>query len=398
MKILQLCNRMPWPPKDGGAIHLFNFTKSCGELGVDLTLLAINTPKHFVEVNDLPREMRQWADVHAVPVDTRVKAGDAFKNLFSNESYNISRFDSPAVHEKLRELLQAKEYDVVHVDGLFVSMYTETIRKYSKAKVVMRAHNVEYRIWERLAESEPFWPKKQYLRLLAKRLKAYEAGVLNDFDALLPISEVDRQELKRLGARVPQYVMTAGVDPEVWKPQPQQPPMTLFHIGSMDWMPNRQAVEWFLEVVWPKLHRQFPELRVYLAGRHMPQHLLQSKTPGLMVVGEVPDAVEFMNSHAIMIVPLLSGSGMRLKIIEGMALGKVIVSTSVGAEGIAYEDGKHLLIADDAAAFAEAVAKLVQQPELVKSTGAAARELVQERYTNRQIVAKLLDFYERLER
>ncbi|MGE5425268.1 MAG: glycosyltransferase family 4 protein, partial [Syntrophothermus sp.] len=169
---------------------------------------------------------------------------------------------------------------------------------------------------------------------------------------------------------------------------------SLFSIGAMDWMPNSEGIRWFLDEVWPLIHEKFPDLPYYIAGRHMPDWLTRCRRANVKVVGEVECARDFMHSKAIMIVPLLSGSGIRIKIIEGMAAGKCIVSTSIGAEGIHYEDGKNIKIADSPEAFADAVSVLMDKESCLKM-GREARKLIENEYRSDQIIAKLTSFYQK---
>jgi glycosyltransferase involved in cell wall biosynthesis len=160
----------------------------------------------------------------------------------------------------------------------------------------------------------------------------------------------------------------------------------------MDWMPNREGVDWFLEKVWPIVLKQKPDAVFYLAGRNIPSHFFDLKTKGLKVVGEVEDAQQYINSYAVSIVPLFAGSGMRVKIIEAMALGRAIVSTSVGAESIRYTNHQDIMIADDEVDFAAAILTILKEPAHRKTLGENAQKLIAEKYDNRKISHAIIDF------
>ncbi|MBL0049102.1 MAG: glycosyltransferase [Bacteroidetes bacterium] len=397
MKILQLCNRIPFPLADGGAIAMFAMTKSFADAGCEVDMLAINTKKHKVDVATLPAWFSQKTKLYAVEADTDVTALGAFLNLFSTASYNLVRFDIPAVHAKLKELLAQNKYDVIQLEGFFLSKYIPTIRSNSNALISMRAHNVEFLIWERMAAATASPLKKWYLNLLAKRLKKEELDILNKADCIIPISEVDQQSFKQLGAIVPMHVSTGGVDETLLEKQlPVSNELSLFHLAAMNWQPNVQAATWFLEKIWPLIHPKFPDLTLYLAGKDMPASFFQMQSNQIKVLGSVTDAHAFMNAKNIMIVPLLSGSGMRIKIVEGLALGKVIISTSIGAEGIACEDKKNILIADTAHDFAAAIELALKDKALCATLSKNAKELVKHTYTNSSIIKSLLAFYNAL--
>ena len=164
----------------------------------------------------------------------------------------------------------------------------------------------------------------------------------------------------------------------------------------MNWMPNDEGIKWFLKEVWPLLHKKLPDLKVYLAGREMPDWLKNLKLENIVVVGEVPDAHEFIAEKSISIAPLLSGSGIRVKIIESMAMGKSVVSTSIGAEGINYTDGENILIADSPEDFCNAIINLYSNPDEAKKIGNNARKLVNQEHSSKKIIEHLVSFYQRI--
>ncbi|MCD4736420.1 MAG: glycosyltransferase family 4 protein, partial [Bacteroidales bacterium] len=166
-----------------------------------------------------------------------------------------------------------------------------------------------------------------------------------------------------------------------------------FHIGTMNWIPNEEGIKWFIEEVWIKVTRTLPDLRLFLAGRSMPDWLTGLKDQTVEVVGEVPEAKEFINQHAIMIAPILSGGGIRIKIIEGLAMGRAVISTSIGAEGINYSNNKNILIADSPEEFANSIIKCARDEQLCIKLGRNARILMEEEYDRKAIITRLEAFY-----
>jgi glycosyltransferase involved in cell wall biosynthesis len=188
-----------------------------------------------------------------------------------------------------------------------------------------------------------------------------------------------------------------GVNPEDYPFDPSAAEWpSLFTIGAMNWMPNQDGVKWFLFHVWPDIVRQFPDLKYYLAGREMPVWMKELKLPNVIVLGEVEDARRFISSGAIMIVPLFSGSGIRIKIIEGLASGKTIISTSLGAEGIACTNRENILIANLPCEFFEMISICVSDREICNEIGRKGRDLIRDHYDRKNIVKKLISFYEQL--
>ena len=167
-------------------------------------------------------------------------------------------------------------------------------------------------------------------------------------------------------------------------------------IGALDWRPNREGLDWFIANVWPDLSREMPDLKFHIAGRNTPADLINNRVKNIVVHGEVPNAVEFINSHNVMIVPLFSGSGMRVKILEGMALKKTIVTTSLGMEGIDAGHGKELLIADTPEAFKQAIELALSDQNLRDNIGKSAQEFVQQYYDHTTIASRLIEKYRQL--
>ena len=396
MRILQLCHKVPYPPRDGGSIAMNNLTQGLINTGNQVRVLAINTPNNLVYIDEIDQEYVKSTKIEAVYIDTAIRISAAFLNLFTDKSYNIERFISDDFDSKLAEILQEEEYDIVQLESLFIAPYLATIRKYSKAKVVLRSHNVEFEIWQRRSATCKNPLKKAYLSLLTTRLKKYEIDHMNKYDAIACITTRDMEMQKELGRAVPMTDIPVGVDEIKDAIVEIADPVSLFHLGSMDWMPNLEAIEWFLNDVWEDVKKAIPEIKLNLAGKSMPQWLLNTTDPNMETMGHIKDARQYMNNNGIMIVPLLSGSGMRVKIIEGMALGKVIISTAIGAEGIEYEHGKDIFIADTPNEFVEAIVKCSSDIDLCKLVGRNAKELVRNKYDNIVISQKLIEFYKSL--
>jgi glycosyltransferase involved in cell wall biosynthesis len=398
MNILQITNRFPWPLKDGGALGYFNFTKGYYQAGVNLTLASLNTEKHYIRLEELPAHVKEMADIHLTYIDNRIKPWDAFLNLFTKKSYHVERFISKEFELQLEQLCKKKQFDVVVFESIFVAPYLDVIRKDSKAVCVLRQHNIEYMIWETLAQIETSTMRQWYLNLLSGRLKNYELSMLNQFDGISAITEIDKQILLTGGCNKPIEVFPFGIQiDKLIRNQSNIEMPSVFHLGSMDWMPNQEAMKWFIQQVWFDINESFPDLHFYLAGRNIPVSFFDfNNQNNIRVLGEIDDAIGFMNEKAIMIVPLFSGSGIRVKILEGMALGKCIISTDLGAQGIDAIDGEHILKANSAEEFKAKIQYLVTHPEEIIRIGNNAEKLAKAQYDNHKIIDRKLDFYKRL--
>jgi len=393
MKVLQLSNKIPYPEKDGGALAINAITEGLLKAGSEVTMLAMNTKKHFIDIASIPEKFRNDRHLIAVDIDTSIKPLAALPALLTGKSYNLSRFQSEDFSKKLAEILQKQNFDVIHLEGLYLAPYLPLIRQYSKAPVILRAHNIEWQIWQKLAAKERGMIKKWYLTKLAKQLKKYEENVVNLFDGIATITNQDGEYLKKIGCKVPIVNIPFGIDVASYTPKESKYPNSLFYIGALDWLPNLQGLDWFLNNIWPKIHLEFPKAQFNIGGRNMPYDLRKSKYPGVEYYGEVPDAKIFMEKHDIMLVPLLAGSGVRVKIIEGMAMGKPIITTNVGIEGIECTFGKDVLVADTPEKFLEAVCQCLADEKLKQSLGQNARKFVEAFYDIGKTAALLLDFY-----
>lgn len=393
MRILFLCNKNPYPERDGGCIAMNVNIKEAIRLGYDVKVVAINSKKNFTEIDSLPEDYKKKTAYESVMFDLKVRPLQFLSTYFTGKSPHITRFVSKDFEERLTRILIENEFDIIMLESIFMTPYIKTIRQNSNAKIVLRAHNVEFKIWERLYDSSKFI-KKILLKHVYRTLRNYELKVINEVDEILAITSVDADFFKQ-HTKVPIKVLPVGFDIDsIIEPKNiVEEKNTIFHIGAMNWMPNVEGINYFLDKIWPFIHEKNHNIKLYLAGRNMPDEFLQMKKDNVIVVGEVDDAKIFMKSKEIMIVPLLSGSGMRVKIIEAMTMGKVIVSTSIGVEGIDCENGKDILIADTPENFANAVLRVIDDAQLCETISNNARETVRLKYDIRRVFSKTLGLF-----
>jgi glycosyltransferase involved in cell wall biosynthesis len=397
MRILQLCNKFPYPPKDGGAIAMYNLTRGLSSMGHDVTVLAMNTKKHFAITDEVVYALKNIAEFRYLNVNTDINIIKAIVNIFfSKIPYNAERFITKKFAKKIEEILKVNRFDIVQLEGLYLVPYINTIRQNSDAGISFRAHNIEHEIWGRIVYNENNILKRWYLKIMAGRIRKLEISSLNTYDLLVPITHRDAEIFNSLGNNKPCHVCPAGFDIERIKYDSREVNFrSLFFLGSLDWFPNQEGSVWFINNVWQKIHARYPEVKLYIAGRNAPKWLIKKikKSGNIMFLGEVEDAYDFMVDKGIMIVPLFSGSGMRVKIIEGMALGKVIVSTAIGAEGIDIKHRENIIIADSADEFEKEVGNILENKSFFTKIGENAKRFVVENLNNNKITAGLAEFY-----
>lgn len=397
MKILLITHRVPFPQNGGYQIVVGNTAKGLVRLGHEVTLMSLNGKKSYGKTK-VDKELQGKINYIVHDIDISVSIWDMLVNLFSKTSFNIDRYYDPAFEALLLNEIKSNEYDIIQFEGLLVSLYLPAIQRATNAKLIYRAHNIENLVWARLAQqkTDPF--KKTYLQMHARRIKKYELQQLNKFDAITVFTQQDKAVMENYGVNIPVEVIPVGIDLENYKPDATAIEFpSLFFLGSLEWLPNREGMEWFLDNFLTELTEGDLNVKLYVAGSDIPESFDDYEVMGkIFIQGEVDDALEFVNSKSIMIVPLLSGGGMRVKIVEGMAMEKCIISTSLGVEGINFTNGENILIANTRDEFYQAIKRCIKDERYCRTIGANARKLVQEQHDNNIVANGLVSFYQSL--
>jgi len=395
MKILVLSNNLPYPPRDGGSIATLNMLTGLRDAGNEVTCLSLNTSKHAFPVGQIPAALHKSIRMIGVPCDSSIRLFPMLSNLlFSDRPYIAQRFRIPEYTERLRGLLLQEEFDVIQLESPYMGHYLDVIRKNSGAAVSLRTHNVEHVIWKRKAANDSGLLKRCYLRNMAARLERFELNVLQQADCLVAISGVDAAFFRSTGYRGPVMTIPTGLYLDRYPETPLPSAPTIFFIGALDWMPNQEGLKWFLENVFGKLARQVPQLTFHVAGRNAPRRFARWLEHRQVVYhGEVEDASGFMKSYRVMVAPLLTGSGIRIKILEAMALGRPVVTTPMGIEGIPAENGKEVRVAGNPDQFAEQIVALIKDREETLRMVQDARKLVQQNFDTFTLSSRLSQFF-----
>lgn len=388
-KILLLSNKVPFPPRDGSTIAMASHIRGLLANDVEVTALALNTVKH--RVDKIPTDAPEAIEWDIVECDTTPTIhGLILNTITSSDSYMVSRFNRADVRNHLKALLSKQSYDAVILEGLFMAPYLDDIKAHN-LPVYLRAHNVEHQIWDRQIDQEKSALRKTILKIQNRRLRAYELEIARKVDGVIAITEVDAEWYRNHGDGTPVHVTPTGINPELYPNYPSKSP-DVFHLGAMDWIPNVHGIEWFANKVWPEVLKRNSQVTFHLGGRDSEKLKLHNPAAGFFVEGKVDDASKFYQKHGVFVVPLLAGSGMRIKVLEAMAFGKAIVGTSVGVEGIPFENGVHGIIADNEVSFAKAVVELINKPELREELGNNARALIHSKFNESELGAELLTF------
>lgn len=391
MKILQLCKKFPYPLKDGESMAVTYLSRGLRRVGASVDLLSMNTTKHWVDPDSIPEDFDHYGRIRLIPVDNRLRWQDALISLIKGESYHISRFVQSGYREALQQMLAEEAYDVVLIESVHLMPYASVVKAHSRARVALRAHNVEYLIWERVTRQEKNLLKRIYLRTLTRQLRKYEESALGEADLLVPISPEDGRIFRVSGYSGPMHVSPVGMELSrfAYTECRGKDLHELRFIGSLDWIPNQEGIRWLLETAWPQVRRRYPDTIIYIAGRHAPTWLRKLHSADIQVMGEVPSSRAFLLGGELMIVPLLSGSGIRVKILEAMALGRVVITTQIGIEGIPARDKVQCLIANTPEEIVEAIAYCRENPGHMISMSREARAFIERHYDADEIAREL---------
>ena len=391
MKVLIIGSRVPYPLHDGGAIATFNLLKGLSEIGIEVDFISLNTSKHFADEATINKQFGFLNSIKVRYIDTSIKPVAAFLNLFTKKSYNIERFTDIDFTKDIEDLCIKNTYDFVHFEGLFVAQYVELVN--ISVPKILRQHNIEFKIWESLAKNSKGILKKWYINLLSRRLKKFEKSITSKFDAVVSITEDDRKDtidlLKYTGKTM---TIPAGIEIRDLK-KIETYNSNIYHIGSMEWMPNQDAMKWFHDEIWPLIESRQDKVHFYMGGKQMPEYFKSFNAENFHVLAEVKDLSEFTRDKSILIVPLRSGSGIRIKTIEAMLSGKAVVTTSFGAIGLPIEGKKHCLIADDPQEFADAVISLIEDPEIKLQIANEGRRFAEKNFGNQSVSERWKNFY-----
>jgi glycosyltransferase involved in cell wall biosynthesis len=372
MKILWVKAGRLLPVDTGGKIRSYNILRHLATQN-EVTLLSYyggrRDPAYEASiVEHLPGAKTTYT---AAPEGALAQSLDYIWKLPSPAPYAVKKFTHPEVQRVVKAWLDENRFDVAVCDFLSASLnFPEQLAIPS----VLFQHNVESVLWQRMAQTETMPLRKLSYRIEAAKMIRYETRAMGKFHHVIAVSEGDRDEMLRLDSRCRVTVVPTGVDTKQYRVSPSatgNPPMVVF-TGSMDWEPNIDAVEYFCRQVWPSILASFPNARFQIVGRNPHSRVQRLKSVSVEVTGMVASVGDYLQAATVVVVPLRIGGGTRLKIFEAMAMGKALVSTSIGAEGLDVKHGRDVLLADTPESFSDCVQRLLREPELRRSYERAA--------------------------
>lgn len=370
-----------WPINAGGRLRSFHILRELSRRN-RVTVLTTHAPGdgpgptavHLgdcEEVVSIPHAIAKYGSLRF--------AGAVMRSWLSTYPIDLWKCRVPALREEVQRRLDAGTVDLCVADFLDA---TVNVPLDGPVPVVLFAHNVEHIIWRRLSQTEPRWWRRRLLHLEWRKMRRAETRACGRVAVTIAVSNVDQALLTAAAPRARVCVVPTGVDTAYFAPNgASERPLTLVFTGSMDWYPNEDAILYFIDAILPRIRREVPEVTMSVVGRDpTPRLRVAGAAAGVAVAGTVDDIRPYIAEAAVYVVPLRVGGGTRLKIFEALAMGKAVVSTTIGAEGLPLIPGKHFLSADDPDDFAAAVVSLLKDPARRVTLGEAARKLVEERY------------------
>jgi polysaccharide biosynthesis protein PslH len=406
MRLLVLTPQFPYPPQQGTTIRNYNIIKHLAPRH-DITLVSFGTEAELENGGPL-RSLCRHIEIVSYPLRSFTRR--LFTTFASPLPDMALRLKSDLLHEKVSSL-RAESFDIMQVEGIEMARYfmphglhLASNKRVQNQKIVFDEHNAEYILQRTAFESDTRMPKRWHAALYSliqwKKLERYERACCLAASHIAACSDADANAIRTLlNSQSQVTVVPNGVDTSLFVPSDQvcAKPLSEFamvYAGKMDFRPNIDAMTWFCADILSRIRAELPYAHIVIVGQKpAPRVAALAHQPGIEVTGWVPDTRPYIADAAVYVVPLRMGSGTRLKVLEAMAMGKAIVSTSRGVEGIDLVPDKDALIADTPNAFAQAVVSLLHDPERRRRLGTNARALAQSRYDWRQIVPRFDDIY-----
>lgn len=383
MRVIFVAGACPYPPNSGGTVRTHNLLRQlCSRH--EITLVA---------PQECDMDLRAvyggcLTKVITVPA-SRPGATRRLACLASPLPYIVAAHANPAMNAAVENALELGNFDLLHCDSISV---VPAIPAHAGIPRIFNAHNIEAVIWERYVENE----RRPWVRLVLRsqlaKVVRFESCLPSVFDWCVTVSREDCLEMQRRYGAQRVMVVPNGVDPEYYAPLPDPNEPALTYIGSLDWRPNQDAVRWLLESIWPLVRREIACASLSIVGRKPPEWMRQlCNQAGVSLDADVADIRPYLGAASLVVVPLRIAGGSRLKILEAMATGRCVVSTSIGAEGLDAVHGRDIVIADDPARFAHECVTLLKDPIRRAALARSARSLVELGYSWRRISRSLED-------
>lgn len=393
MNILFVSITVPYPAIDGGRIRVLNLLKRLVNQGDNLTFVALKTKDTDPEGIEYLRNL--GIDAHLVE-DESNKPKFLYRAIFHRKPFTVAKYYSDDFARKLENLIRKKSFDIIHFEMLHSGQYLDDLSE--KIPTLLSLQNIDSVVWQRLAEYSKSKIQKIGYRHQSHTFRRYEKKMCPKFNTVTCVSKIDKDILSAICSQADIDLIPNGVDLDLYRPKyEQEKENVLVFTGSMDWLPNEDAAVYFTQHVFPLIKQNIKSVKFQIVGSNPTESVLKlGKQENVVVTGRVEDIKPYIAQATVYVVPLRIGGGTRLKILEALAMGKAVVSTPVGAEGLDLSDGEDIFLAEDVESFAETIIRLMNSKDHRRQVGMAGRKFMEKEYSWDKIGKKLREVYERI--
>lgn len=385
VRILVLLARPAWPIDDGWKMRCANIIRGLIDRGAVVDILTFGE----ADAQAARETVGAFRRLEGVPRDTAYAPSDLVRGVLSTTPFSVINYTSSAYRERLQRWSSDTAYDVLLVEDVVLAQYRDAV---SAPVQLLDMHNIESHLMARFAENTGNPAKRWYAGMTAKKLARYEAAVSMQFGRVFVCSADDRERLRQLASSANIDVVPNGIDVDAFAPDSSvASDGSIVFVGTMDYHANVTGAVHFVREILPLIQRSQPNVHLYIVGKAPTEEVRALASDFVHVTGGVPDVRPYVHRAAVSVVPLLVGGGTRLKILESMAMGKAIVSTTIGCEGIDARDGDTIRFADTPEQFARTVVELLASPEARVGLGTRARAFVEANYRWSAILSRVAE-------
>lgn len=395
MKILQLSPQNIFPPSDGGKISIFNEFKLLNQ-SLDSQRFETHIIIFYNENNiNTWKKYENISKIHPIKHSTENTKSKIIKSFLSNKSLYLSKHFDHIILTQLENLIYENKYDAILCEHTAMAEYGIKLKEKFNLPIFLRLQNIEYIIWERYYQNlSIFNPLRIFIKQQAELLKKYELNVINKFDNVFTINENETKFLNQIDNYQNLVTILAGVDTNIWNinnisQNINKKQYSIAIATTFDWIHNVDGIEWFIENVLPKIKIVFPNTKLYLYGKNIPEKFKNIKDNGVISEGFVDDIVTQLIQNEIYIAPLFVGAGIRIKILEAMSIGLPVIATKVSADGINSELTNGLFITDDPSEQANIIIKLFKDETKLRELSNNNIKFINENYNLKDNIDKM---------
>lgn len=384
-KVLFIANKPAYPKSDGGSIAISKLVESFEKINYTVDIVSIS--KSYYNNLKVPDHYKASQNINQYTFSKKMKINlfDTINSIIYNKSIQALRFYNKQINKYIQKLIDSNEYKTIIFESIFSTVYLNKLKFNKDSKLVLRAHNIEHEIWFKLSNKNPV--KKIIFYLMGLQIKKMELNIPKYFDYIFTISKNDFVFFEKIFPNktklIPVFFKTKNI-------KTKKISKSIVHLGSMDWKPNIEGIEWFIKNVISKVNEN-DKFKIYIAGKKMPRKYLNGKFKNTFITGKVENALDYISNKEILFVPIFSGSGIRIKILEAMAVGIPVISTQKGAQGIPYKNGHDIIIANSAEDFYKYICLLTKNRDLAIKIGENGKRLIEKYFCENEILKKLIN-------